>query len=50
MKHPKEFTVEEVGLWLLAIGLGSKIEAFAASAVDGARTTTSSIFDERRIA
>ena len=24
-KHPKDFSADEVGMWLVAIGLGSKV-------------------------
>ena len=34
-KHPKDFSAEEVGMWLVAIGLGSKAETFKEAGVDG---------------
>ena len=35
-KHPKDFSTEEVGMFLVAIGLGSKVETFKEAGVDGA--------------
>jgi len=34
-KHPQNFTADEVGMWLVAIGLGSKVSQFKESGVDG---------------
>ncbi|CAB9524943.1 expressed unknown protein [Seminavis robusta] len=34
-KHPKDFSCDEVGMWLVAIGLGSKVELFDVAGVDG---------------
>lgn len=35
MKHPKDFTVDDVCLFIFAIGYGDKIEGFREAAVDG---------------
>ena len=35
MKHPKDFTVDDVCLFIFALGYGDKIEGFRAAAVDG---------------
>jgi septal ring factor EnvC (AmiA/AmiB activator) len=34
-KHPKDFTQAEVGMFLVAIGLGNKVEAFQSAGIDG---------------
>ena len=34
-KHTQNFSVDEVGMWLVAIGLGSKVETFRSAGVDG---------------
>lgn len=34
-KHPTQFSADEVGMWLVAIGLGSKVETFKEAGVDG---------------
>ena len=34
-KHPQNFSSDEVGMWLVAIGLGSKAETFKEAGVDG---------------
>jgi SAM domain (Sterile alpha motif) len=35
MKHPKDFTVDEVCLFIFAVGYGDKIERFREASVDG---------------
>jgi len=39
-KDPQEYSVDEVSIWLAAIGLGDKAEAFKENAVDGAMLCT----------
>ena len=39
-KSPKEFSVDEVGMWLTAIGLGSKISEFKDNSIDGLMLVT----------
>ena len=34
-KHPKEYSIDEVCLWVFALGLGDKADAFREAAVDG---------------
>ena len=34
-KHPQNFSANEVAMWLVAIGLGSKVETFKEAGVDG---------------
>lgn len=36
IKHPKDFSVDEVAMWFVAIGLGSKADGIKGNAVDGA--------------
>lgn len=47
-KHPKDFSVDEVGLWLVAIGMGDKVEHFREEGVDGGLlvTVTQEDFDD----
>ena len=40
MKDPKDFDLDEVCVWLNAIGLGSKTDAFRENAVDGTMLVT----------
>lgn len=35
VEHPKEFTQEEVAMWLVAIGMGDKIDVFKQNSIDG---------------
>jgi hypothetical protein len=34
-KHPKEYSIDEVCLWVFALGLGDKADAFREAAIDG---------------
>jgi hypothetical protein len=34
-KHPKEYSTDEVCLWVFALGLGDKADAFREAAIDG---------------
>jgi hypothetical protein len=34
-KHPKEYSIDEVCLWVFALGLGDKADAFRDAAIDG---------------
>jgi SAM domain (Sterile alpha motif) len=35
IEHPKSWSTDEVGMWLVAIGLGSKVQTFRDAGVDG---------------
>jgi len=35
LKQPNDFSTDEVGMWLVAIGLGMKVQAFKDAGVDG---------------
>ena len=49
MKQPKEFTTEEVGMFLVAIGLGDKVPAFQENAVDGSMLVILSADDMKEL-
>jgi hypothetical protein len=34
-KHPREYSIDEVCLWVFALGLGNKADAFREAAIDG---------------